>query len=134
MILPYVFTPCYFYSMLEYPPFLSGSGYIIPGQIIAKMFETALTIPYFHIEDVFMTGMVTMAAKIPIKNHPKFHPFPYVFKPLQLDFMSSHYMGREHKLKVHSILARHYNLVGYVPRNLSQMEILGHTRSWPFNK
>ena len=122
-ILPYVFSPCYFYNKKYYPPFLSGSAYIVPGYLVKKWFDVALTQQYFHIEDVFMTGLVTTAGGIPILNNRKIQPFPFLKIKLQTDFISVHYMKEGDKLELHAIMKKYYSLRGIAPQNITIKDI-----------
>lgn len=52
----------------EYPDYVSGTGYVLSGRLIPVLFETALHVPLFHLEDVFTTGMVARKAGIVPEN------------------------------------------------------------------
>ena len=58
------------YSMYPgevYPEYVSGTGYLMSFSTASILFETALSVPVFHMEDVYITGIlpskVTEAAR-----------------------------------------------------------------------
>lgn len=53
---------------LYFPRYCSGFGYGFSAQVAHRLYKTALTIPYFMIEDVFITGFCREKAKINIKD------------------------------------------------------------------
>jgi len=63
----------------EYPDYVSGTGYVIAGPLVPTLFETALHVPLFHLEDVFTTGMVAKRANVTPEN---FHLFSYLKHPV----------------------------------------------------
>ena len=42
-----------------YPNYVSGSGYVISGNLISRLLAAALVTPLFHLEDIYMTGILT---------------------------------------------------------------------------
>ena len=48
--------PEYMYNGTYYPHYLSGSGYVMTRSVAKCLYKTALMFPYFHIEDVLITG------------------------------------------------------------------------------
>lgn len=51
------YTPHYMFREGKYPNYLSGTGYLMSGDMVKRLFDAALTTPYFHLEDVFLTGI-----------------------------------------------------------------------------
>lgn len=51
------YTPRYMFREGKYPNYLSGTGYVMSGDLIKPLFDTAISTPYFHLEDVFLTGI-----------------------------------------------------------------------------
>lgn len=47
------------YHGITYPPFLSGWCYIAPMDTVLKLVSSAHTLPYFWIDDVFITGILS---------------------------------------------------------------------------
>ena len=56
------------FSGREYPDYVSGTGYVMSGRLIPRLFDTSLSVPLFHLEDVFMTGLVARRAGIVPEN------------------------------------------------------------------
>lgn len=51
------YSPQYMYGKRVYPNYLSGTGYLMTLDVAKKLFETTLTTPIFHLEDIYITGM-----------------------------------------------------------------------------
>jgi hypothetical protein len=51
-------APKYFTNETTYPHFVSGAGYILPWWTLPCLYQQSLVLPYFFIEDVFLTGWV----------------------------------------------------------------------------
>lgn len=51
------YTPKYMFREGKYPNYLSGTGYVISGDLVEPLLNAALSTPYFHLEDVFITGI-----------------------------------------------------------------------------
>ncbi len=49
-------VPKYLFNGSRYPVILSGSGYITTRPAVECIYAEALTLPFFHLEDVFVTG------------------------------------------------------------------------------
>lgn len=64
----------------EYPDYVSGTGYVISGALVPRLFESALHVPLFHLEDVFITGMAARRANVVPEN---FHLFSFVKHPIR---------------------------------------------------
>lgn len=60
------------YNAKVYPDYVSGTGYVISGPLVPKLFENALHVPLFHLEDVYTTGMVAKQANVVPENCPLF--------------------------------------------------------------
>ena len=58
------YVPSFMYDKEKYPNYLSGTAYVISQDIIEHLFMASLDIPYFHLEDVFTTGMCSRAIGI----------------------------------------------------------------------
>ncbi|XP_069181535.1 beta-1,3-galactosyltransferase 1 isoform X2 [Procambarus clarkii] len=61
------YTPQYMFREGKYPNYLSGTGYVLSTNLVEPLLGAALSTPYFHLEDVFLTGIC--ARKIGV--HPK---------------------------------------------------------------
>lgn len=47
------------YPLDMYPPYAQGTSYTLTRNLISKIVETAQFLPYLHIEDVFITGILS---------------------------------------------------------------------------
>ncbi|CAF0833343.1 unnamed protein product [Adineta ricciae] len=48
----------------KFPPYCSGSAYILTGDMAAKMYNASLYIPFFWVDDYYITGAVASAANV----------------------------------------------------------------------
>lgn len=60
------------YPGSKYPPFCSGTGYILSGDVPPKVYSTSLSTPYLYLEDVYVAVCLDKLHIIP-KNHKEFH-------------------------------------------------------------
>ncbi|CAG2111465.1 unnamed protein product, partial [Medioppia subpectinata] len=51
-----------------FPPYCSGFGYGFRASVAERLYSIALTIPYFHFEDVFITGFCRQKANISVED------------------------------------------------------------------
>lgn len=51
------YTPQEMYKEAVYPPYLSGTAYVISGDIVSKLFHASEMTPLFWLEDVYITGL-----------------------------------------------------------------------------
>ena len=66
------FTPEVIYQKSTYPPFLSGSAYIIPYRLVPRLLTTAQSRTSFWLEDVFLTGIVGRALNVSLLHNDLF--------------------------------------------------------------
>jgi beta-1,3-galactosyltransferase 1 len=60
------------YKEKEYPEYISGTAYLISGDIVTKLYQATQQVPYFMFEDVFVTGLCRRhIGAVPI-GHPEF--------------------------------------------------------------
>lgn len=52
------YAPTYMFEDKVYPNYLSGSGYVMSMDAAVKLYNVTLSIPLFHLEDVYLTGEV----------------------------------------------------------------------------
>ncbi|XP_059085446.1 beta-1,3-galactosyltransferase 1-like isoform X2 [Tigriopus californicus] len=64
--------PTYMYKGDLFPPFLSGSGYILPQAVIPCLYEQTRRLPFLHIDDVFVTGFCAEACGFMRVAHSQF--------------------------------------------------------------
>ncbi|KAK4299274.1 hypothetical protein Pmani_028448 [Petrolisthes manimaculis] len=73
------YTPQYMFRDGHYPNYLSGTAYVLSGELVEPLFSAALSTPYFHLEDVFLTGIC--ARKINVRPTDNFN-FSYLTRGL----------------------------------------------------
>lgn len=66
------YSPNYMYNKEFYPNYLSGSGYLMNLDAAKLLYRTLLTTPIFHLEDVYLTGIVADRVKLHRYHHPLF--------------------------------------------------------------
>lgn len=59
------YVPPFVYTHHTYPDYLSGTGYVMSGDVVGPLYRAALDTPFFFMEDIFVTGMV--AQKLGLK-------------------------------------------------------------------
>lgn len=64
------YTPQYMFREGYYPNYLSGTAYVFSGDLVDPLFSASLSTPYFHLEDVFLTGIC--ARKIGVRPTDNF--------------------------------------------------------------
>ena len=55
------FSPKYMYDNTYYPNYLLGTAYLMSRSITSKLYEAALETQVFHMEDVFITGILAQS-------------------------------------------------------------------------
>ena len=65
-------VPRYMYNGFKYPNYLSGSGYVLSRPSADCIFGKAKRMPYFHLEDIFITGFAREECHIQPRHHPGF--------------------------------------------------------------
>lgn len=63
------YTPKYMYQGKVYPNYLSGTGYLMDRKTAILLYQTALTTPLLHLEDVYITGICAKRANIKPLHH-----------------------------------------------------------------
>ncbi|XP_064292945.1 uncharacterized protein LOC128681385 isoform X3 [Plodia interpunctella] len=51
------YSPRYMYGGRVYPRYLSGTGYVLSAPAAHALYDAALNTHFFHLEDIFITGM-----------------------------------------------------------------------------
>lgn len=63
------FVPEVIFPGRVYPPYLSGTGYVLSQDTVPILYRTALRTPFFYLEDIFITGVCASRAGLkPINN------------------------------------------------------------------
>lgn len=52
------------YPVNYYPPYCDGPIYVISGSAVSRLVYTSERMPYLHLEDVFVTGIVARISKV----------------------------------------------------------------------
>lgn len=65
-------VPRYMYAKPTFPPFLSGSGYLVTSEAARCVLEESRRIPFIHLEDVYVTGICAEACGIVRYHHGGF--------------------------------------------------------------
>ena len=63
------------YNGSHYPEILSGSGYVMSKLAAQCLYQEGLKLPYFHLEDVFVTGFAAQSCHIKRIHNKGFHPY-----------------------------------------------------------
>ncbi|KAI5635094.1 galactosyltransferase domain-containing protein [Phthorimaea operculella] len=63
------FSPRYMYGGRYYPRYLSGMGYAMSVPTAHALYRAALSTHYFHLEDIYITGMCALRANPRIVPH-----------------------------------------------------------------
>uniref|UniRef100_A0A182Q2V5 Hexosyltransferase n=1 Tax=Anopheles farauti TaxID=69004 RepID=A0A182Q2V5_9DIPT len=66
------YSPTYMYDKDVYPNYLSGTAYLMNLEAVKTLYRASLSTPIFHLEDVYLTGIVADRAKIGRRHHPLF--------------------------------------------------------------
>ena len=71
------------YSETSYPPFVTGPSYLVSRPAFDLLHQAAMNRPFFHLEDVFITGIVAESVSVPRRSAPEFrnnaNPIPARF-------------------------------------------------------
>ncbi|XP_076043025.1 beta-1,3-galactosyltransferase 1-like isoform X2 [Oratosquilla oratoria] len=63
------YTPRYLFNDAKYPNYLSGTGYVYSGNLVQSLLHAACETPFFHLEDVYLTGMCAKALGVRLKDN-----------------------------------------------------------------
>lgn len=66
------YSPTYMYDKDVYPNYLSGTAYLMNFATAKLLYRASLSTPIFHLEDVYLTGIVADRVKIRRRHHPLF--------------------------------------------------------------
>ncbi|XP_069804725.1 UDP-GlcNAc:betaGal beta-1,3-N-acetylglucosaminyltransferase 7-like isoform X2 [Dendropsophus ebraccatus] len=67
-------VPLSIYPHKYYPPFVSGGGFLIPGELVPSLHWSASIIPVFPLDDVFI-GFLALATKVQFHHDSRFFSF-----------------------------------------------------------
>ena len=66
------YAPTALFKGKTYPTYMSGSAYVITGNIIEDLYSAATTRRSFWLEDIYITGMLSSQLDIPLVHNDKF--------------------------------------------------------------
>lgn len=58
------YVPSYMFSGKRYPNYLSGTAYLMQRSTAIKLYQASLDTPIFHLEDIYITGILSSKVKI----------------------------------------------------------------------
>merc|ERR1711962_428302 len=109
-------VPRYLYNGSRYPVILGGSGYVTTCPAAKCLFSESMKLPFFHLEDVFLTGFAAENCAIPRFHTDGFHPNAVHFADLKEEDILWHYLNTKSVTHMHRIfmyndlLREHQNL------------------------
>jgi len=100
------FVPTYMFDEKKYPNYLSGTGYIMHRETAKLLYTTALVTPLFHMEDVYLTGILTRKLGIKPQDNIGFSYLKRNIKNACLinQIVTAHQVTPEEMVKVHKSL------------------------------
>ena len=60
------------------PDYLLGPSVLIPGKTITPLLAAAQTTPYYHIDDLYLTGLCNQKANIKLRSFNRFYDNRYI--------------------------------------------------------
>ena len=63
------YVPKYMFAERRYPNYLSGTAYLMSRQALAALYQASLDSPLFHLEDIYITGLLARKAGIRAQDH-----------------------------------------------------------------
>lgn len=70
------YSPSYMFAGEYYPDYLSGSSYVMSYNSVQSLYKESLRTPLYHLEDVYLTGIVAKRIKLKRQHHPLFQYYP----------------------------------------------------------
>lgn len=58
------YVPTYMFSEKKYPNYLSGTAYLMDKSAAGKLYNASLDTPMFHLEDIYVTGILSSKVHI----------------------------------------------------------------------
>lgn len=114
------YSPRYMYGARVYPRYLSGTGYALSAPTAKALYKAALTTAYFHLEDIYITGICSVRA------HPRITPrdepgFSYTAVGEDACAAHSHFTA-------HRVLPQHMRSVELRLGNVDEVDICERKR------
>lgn len=99
------YTPAYMYNGKIYPNYLSGTGYVMSIDLIPKLYKQAFVIPIFHLEDIYITGILPKAIGQKPRREPGFMHIKHGDDPCQFkNVLTVHHLNLNGVRQVHQIM------------------------------
>uniref|UniRef100_A0A0K2U674 Hexosyltransferase n=1 Tax=Lepeophtheirus salmonis TaxID=72036 RepID=A0A0K2U674_LEPSM len=97
------YSPRFMFSARKYPTYLSGTGYVLSSSAVEKLYNASLTTPIFHLEDVYITGILATSLSLKRVDHLG---FSYVKRSLNNpcnynSSISSHELSPQEMTSIH---------------------------------
>ncbi|CAL8083370.1 unnamed protein product [Orchesella dallaii] len=67
-----LYMPKYLYPSPVYPGYLSGTAYLLRGDMVPTLLENSLTIPLIHLEDIYVTAILARQSQFFPDDSPFF--------------------------------------------------------------
>lgn len=88
------YAPNYMFKEKVYPNYLSGTAYLMSRSTALVLLEAAAEVPIFHLEDIFVTGLLSRTVEIRPEDHRGFSYAKRVLNPcLYSQIISSHHLS-----------------------------------------
>lgn len=91
------------YNGTKYPVILGGSGYVTTRPAATCLFNASMHLPFYHLEDVFLTGFAAENCAIPRYHSDGFHPNAVNFADLKESDILWHYLSTKSVNHMHRI-------------------------------
>lgn len=151
------YAPPYMYTGKVYPNYLSGTTYLMSAATANLLYETSMSVPVLHLEDIYVTGVLSALA--PLKagssrsvkkgssssTEPSLRPvddyrFSYLkaeLKPcIYEQLISSHHLSIEEMGLIHQAVTelRRHQPEGPAPPDQGKSKVSGSCLKLPANK
>ncbi|MCL4151711.1 UNVERIFIED_CONTAM: hypothetical protein GTU68_048778 [Idotea baltica] len=98
------YSPSYMFSG-KYPNYVSGTAYVFSGNMAKKLLEAAIQTPYFHLEDVYLTGICAQKLGLKAINCKGFSYLKRALNPcIYKDIISAHEVSIKEMKKIWNML------------------------------
>ena len=96
------YAPYYMYDKKRYPNYLSGTAYLMSRSTALTLYEAALQTPVYHMEDIYITGILSQASGIRPQDNVGFSYVKRRATPcLYAQTISSHHLSINEMLDMH---------------------------------
>ena len=102
-------SPRYMYQDPIYPEYVSGTGYVMASSTALILFKMALTVPAFHLEDVYITGILpAKLSEFSAASQPLPHSAGSVVIQPKDDYRFSFFQAKSDPCVYHQIISSHH--------------------------